>query len=88
MKARKILDRVLLLVAALLVLSLATILVVRSMADKENESSVIFVALDETATGERKSELEVANEPEEALLEVDHLGRDQRILLIYIHHPQ
>ncbi|HHU04594.1 MAG TPA: SH3 domain-containing protein [Fastidiosipila sp.] len=81
MKARKILDRVLLLVAALLVLSLATILVVRSMADKENESSVIFVALDETATGERKSELEVANESEEALLEVDHLGRDQADLI-------
>ncbi len=81
MKARKILDRVLLLVAALLVLSLAAILVVRSMADKENESSVIFVALDETATGERKSELEVANEPEEALLEVDHLGRDQADLI-------
>lgn len=76
MKARKRLDRVLLLVAGLLLFTLAAVLIVKVIKDKTKDSGVIFVAVDETAVSAETLELEVPIEPEEALLEVDHFGRD------------
>lgn len=75
MKARKRLDRVLLLVAALLVLTLAAVLVVRLVQNNAEDSSVTFVAVNETEAKAEVPELEVIKEPAEALLELDHLGR-------------
>lgn len=76
MKARKRLDRVLLLVAALLVFTLAAVLIVKFMKDNAKDSGILFIAVNETETKAETPELEVQKEPEEALLEVDHLGRD------------
>ncbi|NLC89699.1 MAG: SH3 domain-containing protein [Clostridiaceae bacterium] len=76
MKARRRLDRVLLLVAAALVFTLAAVLIVKAFEEKTRKSGLLSVNFDETATPAETSELEVHNKSEEALLEVDHLGRD------------
>ncbi len=76
MKARRRLDRVLLLVAALLVLTLVAVLIVKSLEDSAKKTGLISVDFSEAVTLAETSELEVHKKSEEALLEVDHLGRD------------
>ncbi|NLV99447.1 MAG: SH3 domain-containing protein [Clostridiaceae bacterium] len=76
MKARRRLDRVLLLVAALLVLTLAAVLIVKAFEDKARKANFASLEAKQTQAQAETLKLEVDQKSVEALIEVDHLGRD------------